>query len=67
MKVIIWLYTSYTRQYFQKLNLRGDFELQTNNKEITKLLIELLRNKLRLCPTRDVNNSLDDSSLSTNL
>ncbi|XP_058807564.1 dystrophin-like [Phymastichus coffea] len=44
-----------------------EYCMKTNNKEITKLLIELLRNKLRLCPARNINNSLDDSSLTTKL
>jgi hypothetical protein len=43
------------------------FIFQTNGKEITKILIELIRNKLRLCPTRNSNSTVDDSLLGVNL
>lgn len=33
---------------------------QTSNREITKLIIELIRNKLRLCPGRSIGLNIDD-------
>lgn len=33
---------------------------QTSNRELTKLLIELIRNKLRLCPARSIELNIDD-------
>lgn len=34
---------------------------QASNKEVTKLVFELLRNKLMLCPSRSVISSLETS------
>jgi hypothetical protein len=48
-------------------NMILKFIFQTNGKEITKILIELIRNKLRLCPTRNSNSTVDDSLLGVNL
>lgn len=33
---------------------------QTSNRELTKLVIELIRNKLRLCPARSIELNIDD-------
>ncbi|XP_033231276.1 dystrophin-1-like isoform X2 [Belonocnema kinseyi] len=39
-----------------------EYCIKTTNKEVTKLIIELIRNKLMLCPTRSVMSALEDSS-----
>ncbi|XP_031779196.1 dystrophin [Nasonia vitripennis] len=44
-----------------------EYCIKTSSKEITKLLLELIRNKLRLCPTRNENSSLEDSLAGGNL
>lgn len=40
---------------------RRAFLSQTSHREVTKLIIELIRNKLRLCPTRTVAINAEDS------
>ena len=34
---------------------------QTSNRELTKLVIELIRNKLRLCPARSIELNVDEN------
>lgn len=36
------------------------YRLQTSSREVTKLILELIRNKLRLCPTQTVAMHLDE-------
>ncbi|XP_014213323.2 dystrotelin-like [Copidosoma floridanum] len=44
-----------------------EYCIKTSTKEITKLLIELIQNKLSLCPARNGDSSFNDSSSSMNL
>ncbi|XP_050475798.1 dystrotelin-like isoform X2 [Bombus huntii] len=37
-----------------------EFCTKTSNRELTKLVIELIRNKLRLCPARSIELNIDD-------
>ncbi|XP_031774823.1 dystrobrevin beta isoform X1 [Apis florea] len=37
-----------------------EFCTKTSNREVTKLIIELIRNKLRLCPGRSIGLNIDD-------
>ncbi|KZC14713.1 PREDICTED: dystrophin-1-like [Dufourea novaeangliae] len=37
-----------------------EFCTKTSNREITKLIIELIRNKLRLCPARSIDVNIED-------
>ncbi|XP_017876713.1 dystrotelin-like [Ceratina calcarata] len=39
-----------------------EFSTKTSNREITKLIIELIRNKLRLCPSRSIELNIDDQT-----
>ncbi|XP_015610348.1 dystrophin [Cephus cinctus] len=39
-----------------------EYCIKTSNREITKLIVELIRNKLRLCPTRAIPVNLEDAS-----
>ncbi|CAK9832150.1 Dystrophin, isoforms A/C/F/G/H [Anthophora retusa] len=39
-----------------------EFCTKTSNREVTKLIIELIRNKLRLCPARSIGLNIDDQT-----
>ncbi|KAG7199150.1 hypothetical protein KM043_018039 [Ampulex compressa] len=43
-----------------------EYCVKTSNREVTKLIIELIRNKLRICPTRTVMIGTEDPVLETN-
>ncbi|CAL7942942.1 unnamed protein product [Xylocopa violacea] len=56
-----FLYSKISGKHKLKHPVR-EFCTKTSNREITKLIIELIRNKLRLCPARSIELNIDDQT-----
>ena len=56
-----FLYSKISGKHKLKHPVR-EFCTKTSNREVTKLIIELIRNKLRLCPARSIRMNIEDQT-----